>query len=239
MPPHTRHLGSGSSRAIVSGVGVRSPHARALDLPDAAVQLDHRPSTGSLVQAVDILRQDRTEPTGGLQRGQGGVAGVRLCRPRRVVAPALPGPTPDLRVVDVGLMSNNAAALGSRVHRPFGPRKSGMPESVLMPAPVSTTTRSLSPTDESEPRTWVQYPGWGSGVPPPADEPRRHQHGDHPEPPIATVAAPRGPARCQGEELRQRRMNSTTRKAPIMLSTIARGWRSSGARRRPAPSQSP
>jgi hypothetical protein len=33
------------------------------------------------------------------------------------------------------------SAAGFLVHMPFGPRKSGMPESVLIPAPVSTTTR--------------------------------------------------------------------------------------------------
>ncbi len=34
------------------------------------------------------------------------------------------------------------SAAGSLVQRPCGPRKSWMPLSVLMPAPVSTTTRS-------------------------------------------------------------------------------------------------
>src|SRR5215203_1334360 len=34
------------------------------------------------------------------------------------------------------------SAAGFFVHSPFGPRKSGMPESVEMPAPVSTTIRS-------------------------------------------------------------------------------------------------
>ena len=42
-----------------------------------------------------------------------------------------------------------AAAFGSFVQTPCGPRKSGMPLSVLMPAPVSTVTalasRSHSP----------------------------------------------------------------------------------------------
>src|SRR5690242_18779344 len=33
------------------------------------------------------------------------------------------------------------SASGFFVHNPCGPRKSGMPESVEMPAPVSTTTR--------------------------------------------------------------------------------------------------
>src|ERR1700729_595842 len=37
-------------------------------------------------------------------------------------------------------MSEPFSAAGSFVHTPFGPRKSGMPDSVEMPAPVSTTT---------------------------------------------------------------------------------------------------
>src|SRR5215468_3538531 len=36
------------------------------------------------------------------------------------------------------------SASGFLVHTPCGPRKSGMPESVEMPAPVSTTTRRAS-----------------------------------------------------------------------------------------------
>src|SRR5262245_57857348 len=38
-------------------------------------------------------------------------------------------------------MSDSFSASGLRVQTPCGPRKSGMPESVEMPAPVSTTTR--------------------------------------------------------------------------------------------------
>ena len=36
------------------------------------------------------------------------------------------------------------SAPGSRVHTPCGPRKSGMPESVEMPAPVRATTRATA-----------------------------------------------------------------------------------------------
>src|SRR5215470_15811471 len=38
------------------------------------------------------------------------------------------------------------SASGFRVQTPLGPRKSGMPESVEMPAPVSTTIRRASST---------------------------------------------------------------------------------------------
>src|SRR3712207_2734716 len=41
-------------------------------------------------------------------------------------------------------MSDMRSALGFRVQTPCGPRKSGMPESVEIPAPVSTTTRSAA-----------------------------------------------------------------------------------------------
>jgi hypothetical protein len=36
---------------------------------------------------------------------------------------------------------------GCVVHTPFGPRKSGMPDSVLIPAPVSTAIRSEAATE--------------------------------------------------------------------------------------------
>ena len=44
------------------------------------------------------------------------------------------------------------SAAGFLVHTPLGPRKSGMPDSVEMPAPVSTTTwRAAEPArDRSE-----------------------------------------------------------------------------------------
>src|SRR5436190_15380970 len=42
------------------------------------------------------------------------------------------------------------SASGFLVHTPCGPRKSGMPESVEMPAPVRTTTR---PAASTQPRT--------------------------------------------------------------------------------------
>src|SRR5262249_1252602 len=37
-------------------------------------------------------------------------------------------------------MLESFSASGSRVHTPCGPRKSGIPDSVEMPAPVKTTT---------------------------------------------------------------------------------------------------
>jgi hypothetical protein len=42
-------------------------------------------------------------------------------------------------------MSDIFSAAGFRVQTPWGPRKSGIPESVEMPAPVNATTRVESP----------------------------------------------------------------------------------------------
>src|SRR5215469_14170812 len=43
-------------------------------------------------------------------------------------------------------MSESFSALGFFVHKPCGPRKSAIPDSVEMPAPVSTTIRRDSST---------------------------------------------------------------------------------------------
>src|SRR3990172_11896300 len=52
-------------------------------------------------------------------------------------------------------MSESFSAFGFFVHTPCGPRKSGIPESVEMPAPVSTTTlRALSTQPRTSATTW-------------------------------------------------------------------------------------
>jgi hypothetical protein len=57
------------------------------------------------------------------------------------------------------------SASGLRVHTPFGPRKSGMPESVEMPAPVSTTIRSADPSSSRARSTAATSTGPGSAGP--------------------------------------------------------------------------
>src|SRR5688572_32111626 len=52
-------------------------------------------------------------------------------------------------------MSESFSACGFFVHMPCGPRKSGMPESVEMPAPVRTTTREAPAI---QPRTSCMRP---------------------------------------------------------------------------------
>ena len=49
------------------------------------------------------------------------------------------------------------SASGFLVHKPCGPRKSGMPESVEMPAPVRTTTRLAASTQERA--FWIKASG--------------------------------------------------------------------------------
>src|SRR5580658_2336264 len=54
------------------------------------------------------------------------------------------------------------SASGFFVHTPCGPRKSGMPESVEIPAPVSTTTRracSISPRARARSAVWSTMGG--------------------------------------------------------------------------------
>src|SRR5918999_642694 len=73
------------------------------------------------------------------------------------------------------------SAFGFLVQIPFGPRKSGMPLLVEIPAPVSTTTRSAAAT---QPRTWsITRPNVGPDVSgrgraplPAADRPGPFQH---------------------------------------------------------------
>src|SRR5688572_21015973 len=55
------------------------------------------------------------------------------------------------------------SASGFFVHRPCGPRKSGMPESVEMPAPVRTTTRSAAFTQSQTTGTRSRFETKPSG----------------------------------------------------------------------------
>src|SRR6187549_2026124 len=65
------------------------------------------------------------------------------------------------------------SASGFFVHTPCGPRKSGMPESVEMPAPVRTTMRDDSSTQRRAPATAA------SRSPPEVDEGSRREGGSY------------------------------------------------------------
>ena len=56
----------------------RSPQVRQSDLGEAAVQLGDVAAAGGLVQAVDVLGDDRAEHAAALEVGDGVVGGVRL-----------------------------------------------------------------------------------------------------------------------------------------------------------------
>ena len=56
-------------------------------------------------------------------------------------------------------MSDAFSVAGSRVHNPFGPRKSGMPLSVEIPAPVSTITALAVSISDAAAATWIAVTG--------------------------------------------------------------------------------
>ena len=130
----------GHRPAVVAAPAPRPPH-RAVDLDDQ-LGVGARP----LVQPVDVLGDD------GVQLARA-VAARRSRRGRRsarrpnagdwrcdCATPA--GGRPDRR--GSAGSSPSSPRPGFFVHTPCGPRKSGMPESVEIPAPVSTVMRSAS-----------------------------------------------------------------------------------------------
>src|SRR5690349_3042829 len=69
---------------------------RAVDLDDLVGA-----RAGLLMQAVDVLRDDRDQPTGPFEVDEGRVPAVRLRRPRRMVATGPPRASAYVRVGDV------------------------------------------------------------------------------------------------------------------------------------------
>ena len=132
-------------------VGHRAPvlAVPAAGEPDRAVHLDDpvRVDARLLVQPVDVLRDDGGEAalTAGARRSRGG---------RRSGWPSTPDCPAGCATLAGGRRDRRGSARSSPVfsasgffvHTPFGPRKSGMPESVEIPAPVSTTIRSAART---------------------------------------------------------------------------------------------
>ena len=117
-------------------------------LAGRAVQLEHAAAAGQLVQAVDVLRDHAADAAGGFPAGEN--AGGRRWAGRR----------PKSRCIShfcrqyswrPSALSRNSSKKTVRYfdHTPPGERKSGMPLSVLMPAPVSTTA------DREEASQWA------------------------------------------------------------------------------------
>src|SRR5437899_3707287 len=77
ISPHSGHGGSGKG-----GDGVLHRHADpamdALGLAQRTVHLDHAARAGALMQAVDVLGDDRTDPAALLELGEGAVTIVGL-----------------------------------------------------------------------------------------------------------------------------------------------------------------
>ena len=118
------------------------PARHALHLAHVAVDLDdllgRRPRR--VVQAVDVLGHERVQAGAPLELGERDVAGVGLGVPHAARQPVLPRRAADAR----GRRGSTGSSRSSRrrdssSRRPCGPRKSGMPDSVEMPAPVRTT----------------------------------------------------------------------------------------------------
>ena len=107
-------------------------------LAGRAVELQHLAAAGHLVQAVDVLRDYAADAAGGLPAGENLVAGVGLGV--RETRGAFRTSAASIRGGRSAL-SRNSSKYTVRYfdHTPPGERKSGMPLSVLMPAPVSTT----------------------------------------------------------------------------------------------------
>ena len=123
--------------------------AEADDLRRVAVDLDDQPRVGPrlLMEPVDVLGHQGVQPPGALEGHDRGVTLVGLRLPERGRQPVLPRPATHLGVRDVHVECGPPSRpRGPWSTRPRGPRKSGIPESVEMPAPVRTTIRRARPT---------------------------------------------------------------------------------------------
>ena len=114
--------------------------------PHRAVDLDHQLDVGAglLVQAVDVLGDDGVQLAPALQLDDRVVATVRLGPPPGIGSAVAPGLPADVGIGEVVLERRRLLGAGFLVQTPCGPRKSGMPESVEIPAPVRTVIRSAS-----------------------------------------------------------------------------------------------
>ena len=95
-----------------------------------------------LMQIVDVLGDDRGNLAGPVERGQRAMPAPGLCRRKGRLHRKAPPPR---LVARVRLATNSSNGIGRlRVHIPPGERKSGMPHSVEMPAPVKGTMMEAS-----------------------------------------------------------------------------------------------
>ena len=147
-PPHdTQHgaspVRSNSTLDIRQLVALRA--VQAMRIGGVAVQLDHpvRRHARRLMQPVDILRDHRRCLAAVDQRRHRAMAAIGFRLAHRLVGrePPPPGLAPRLR----RRRRKSEKSIGRIfVQMPPGLRKSGMPDSVLIPAPVKTTIRVAS-----------------------------------------------------------------------------------------------
>ena len=126
--------------------GPRHPHCRhfaSCTVPWISISRDAR-RPGGEVQPVDVLGDERVHRRLLLQLRDRAVAGVRLRLPDLAAQPVLPRELPDLGVRDVVLERRGLLRRGVLRPDPCGPRKSGMPDSVEIPAPVRITIARAS-----------------------------------------------------------------------------------------------
>ncbi len=185
----------------------------ALDLPDAAVELDHVRGPRTLVQAVDVLGEDRPETTCSLKVCQRQVAGVRLRGPGGVMAAALPRPNPYLGVLDVRLNVEHRRGVRVLGPHPVGSAEIGNPGiRAHAGAGEHDDPPARGPEFSEGIGHGVSIPAVGTArrgscrVAPPAHEARGHEYGGHAraaDRQSRGTLGVRGDAQC--EELRERR----------------------------------
>ena len=95
-------------------------------------------NAGSLMQIVDILRDHARHLAGAVEAGQRPVAAAGLAPARNCSSMAKRRRQASSRISWLARKSSNGIGW-FLVHRPPGERKSGMPHSVEMPAPVNGT----------------------------------------------------------------------------------------------------
>ena len=141
MPPH-------SQRGGISGSGVRRssrsrPHSRQRTVQMLPCSAQHVAAAGELMQAVDILRDQREFGRARFQLGQRIVAriGLGLARSRRGASRTIPKPVSDRARTRRAWRDSSARYC---FHRPSSPRNVGTPLSAETPAPVSTAIERAS-----------------------------------------------------------------------------------------------
>src|SRR5207302_3964032 len=93
------------------------------DPVDRPLTLDVLGRAVTLVQAVDVLRDDGNELAGLLEISESAVSGVGLRRPDRMLPARLPRPATDLRVRDVVLQRRHPLRLRVASPHSVGPTK--------------------------------------------------------------------------------------------------------------------